>query len=91
MTKEDSDRLCLQELKALEEKRLQAQQRIELYQAWISKAFNKKVKERVFQKEDLVLIVRRPMVMTHKTKGKFQQKWEGSFVIEKSTQTGPTI
>ena len=22
------------------------------------------------------------MVMTHKTKGKFQPKWEGSFVIE---------
>ena len=48
MTKEDNDRLRLQELEALDEKRLQAQQHIELYQAWISKAFNKKVKERVF-------------------------------------------
>ena len=44
------------------------------------KAFNKKVKERVFQK--LVLAVRRPMVMTHKIKGKFQPKWERPFVIE---------
>jgi len=58
-------------LKVLDEKQLQAQQRIELYQTRISKVFNKKVKERVFQKRDLVLAVRRPMVMTHKTKGKF--------------------
>ena len=71
MTKKDNDWLRLQELEALDEKRLQAQQHIELYQAWISKAFNKKVKERVFQKGDLVLIVRQSMVMTHKTKGKF--------------------
>ena len=53
-----------------------------MYQAQISKAFNKKVKQRIFQKGDLVLVVRRPMIMTHKTKGKFQPKWEGPFVIE---------
>jgi len=59
MTDGDNYRLCLQELEALDEKWLQVQQRIELYQARISKAFNKKVKDRVFQKEDLVLVVRR--------------------------------
>ena len=48
MTNRDNHRLCLQELEVLEEKRLQGQPRIELYQARISKAFNKKVKERVF-------------------------------------------
>jgi len=32
------------------------------------------VKERVFQTGDLILVVRQPMVMTHKTKGKFQPK-----------------
>ena len=74
ITSEDNDRLRLQELEALDEKRLQAQQHIKLYQARISKAFNKKVKQRVFQKGDLVLTVRRPMIMTHKTKGKFQPK-----------------
>jgi len=82
MTKEDNDRLRLQELEALDEKQLRAQQHIELYQARISKAFNKKVKQRVFQKGYLVLAVRRSMIMTHKTKGKFQPKWEGPFVIE---------
>jgi len=48
MTKEDNDRLRLQELKVLDEKRLQAQQDIEFYQAQISKTFNKKFKQRVF-------------------------------------------
>jgi len=82
MTERYNDRLRLQELKALDEKRLQAQQCIELYQARISKAFNKMVKERVFYKEDLVLAIRWLMVMTHKTKGKFQFKWEGPFMVE---------
>ena len=72
MTMKDNDRLRLQELEILDEKRLQAQQHIELYQARISKAFNKKVKQRVFQKGDLILAIRRPMITTHKTKGKFQ-------------------
>ena len=46
------------------------------------RAFNKNVKEKTFKKGDLVLAVRRPMVMTHKTKGKFQPKWERPFVVE---------
>ena len=45
MTDEDNHRLRLQELEALDEKRLHAQPRIGLYQARISKAFNKKIKE----------------------------------------------
>ena len=59
MTAEDNHQLCHQELEALDEKRLHAQHRIELYQTQISKAFNKKVKERIFQKGDLVLATRR--------------------------------
>ncbi|MFG1569940.1 hypothetical protein ACDT16_13725, partial [Staphylococcus aureus] len=43
---------------------------------------NKKVKVRTFQVGDLVLTVRRPMVMTHKTTGKFEAKWEGPYVVE---------
>ena len=50
-----------------------------MYQTRISKAFNKKVKERIFQTGDLVLAVRRPMV--HKTKGKFQPR-ERPFMVE---------
>ena len=51
MTDEDNHQLRLQELKALDEKRLQAQQRIELYQARISKAFNKKSQRENFSEE----------------------------------------
>ena len=82
MTNEEKHRLRLQELEVLDDKRLQTQQQIELYQVRITRAFNKKVKEQTFKKSDLVLAVRRPMVMTHKTKGKFQPKWEGPFVVE---------
>ena len=86
MTNEEKHRLRLKELEALSDKRLQAQQQIKLYQARITRVFNKKVKERTFKKGDLVLAVRRPMVMTHKAKGKFQPKWEGPFVVSRSTQ-----
>ena len=47
---------------------MHAQQQIELYQAQIFRAFNKKVNEQIFKKSDLILAVRQPMVMTHKTK-----------------------
>src|ERR1700734_266374 len=82
MTDKEQHILRLQEVEALDDKRLQAQQQIELYQARISKAFNKKIRERIFKKGNLVLVVRRPMVMTHKKKGKFNPKWEGPFVVE---------
>ena len=44
MTNEEKHRQRLQELEALDDKRLQAQQQIEFYQARITRAFNKKVK-----------------------------------------------
>ena len=54
MTSEEKYRQGLQELEALDDKRLQAQQ---LYQARITRAFNKKVKVRTFKKGDLVLTI----------------------------------
>ena len=45
MADKEKHQLGLQELEALGDKCLQAQQQIELYQAWISRAFNKKVRE----------------------------------------------
>ena len=50
MTEGDDDRLRLQELEILDEKWLQAQLHIKLYQARISKAFNKKIKESLSEK-----------------------------------------
>jgi len=59
MTDEEKHRLRLQELE---------EQQIELYQARISRAFNKKVREQIFKKGDIVLPARRFIVMTYKTR-----------------------
>ena len=77
MMNEEKHRLRLQELEALDDKHLQTQQQMVLYQDRNAKAFNMKVKEQIFKKGDLVLTIKRPMVMTCKTKGKLQLKWEG--------------
>ncbi|KAL0368038.1 UNVERIFIED_CONTAM: hypothetical protein Scaly_1022700 [Sesamum calycinum] len=66
LTEEENARIQLEELEALDEKRL-AQQRLECYQARLSRAFNKKVRLRSFQVGDLVLAVRRPIITTHRT------------------------
>ncbi|XP_074289157.1 uncharacterized protein LOC141614298 [Silene latifolia] len=49
LTSDDNDKLRLEELEALDEKRLQAQQKLQCYQARLSRAFNKKVRPRSFQ------------------------------------------
>ena len=88
LTVEDNARLRLEELEALDEKRLDAQQRLQCYQARLSKAFNKKVRIRSFQKGDLVLAVRRPIIITHRTKNKFISKWDGPYVVQEVYTNG---
>ena len=61
---------------------LHALQNLELYRQNMVRAYDKLVKPRVFRKGELVLVLRRPIVVTHKTKGKFEPKWEGPYVIE---------
>ncbi|KAM1166245.1 hypothetical protein PS1_025876 [Malus domestica] len=58
LTEKENAKLRLQELEALDERRLEAQQHLECYQARLSKAFNKKVRPRSFQTGDLVLALR---------------------------------
>ncbi|KAL0421450.1 UNVERIFIED_CONTAM: hypothetical protein Slati_3167900 [Sesamum latifolium] len=86
LTEEENARIRLEELEALDKKRLEAQQRLECYQARLSKAFNKKVRPRSFQVGDLVLAVRRPIITTHRTGNKFLPKWDGPYVVKKPTQ-----
>ena len=71
LAKEQNTCLHLQELEALDEKRLEAQQSLECYQARLSRAFNKKVRLRSFHVGDQVLAVRRPIIISHKSKSKF--------------------
>jgi hypothetical protein len=46
------------------------------------RAYDKLVKQQVFQKGELVIILQHPIIVTHKTKGKFESKWEGPFIIQ---------
>ncbi|KAL0533123.1 hypothetical protein IC582_030338 [Cucumis melo] len=88
LTTEDNARLRLQELEALDEKRLEAQQALECYQARMSKAFDKQVRPRSFQVGDLVLAVRRPIIMTRHTGNKFTPKWDGPYIVKEVFTNG---
>lgn len=68
---------CLKEVEELYKKLLQAQQYVDLYQAQISKTFNKKVKYKIFRHGDLVQVLRRSRALKHKSQDKFGAKGEG--------------
>ena len=82
LTEEENARLRLEELEALDEKRLQAQQQLECYQARLTKAFNRKVRPRSFQVGDLVLAVRRPINLKHRPGEKLTSKWDGPYLVQ---------
>ena len=82
-TPDENVQFRLAKLEALDEKRLAVQQKLEIYQAQVAGAFNKKVKFRSFSVGDLVLTVKRPVVITRRMKGKFEAKWEGPYVVTK--------
>ncbi|KAM1355796.1 hypothetical protein ACFX2H_029806 [Malus domestica] len=91
LTKKENGKLRLQELEALDEMRLEAQQHLECYQARLSKAFNKKVRPRSFQTGDLVLALQKPIITTHKTKRKSTSKWGGPYVIQEVYTNGANL
>ncbi|GKV04930.1 hypothetical protein SLEP1_g17015 [Rubroshorea leprosula] len=88
LTDEQNAKLRLQELEALDEKRLETQQHLECYQARLSRAFNKKVRLRAFQVGDVVLAVRRPIVITRHSGGKFTSKWDGPYIVTEVYSNG---
>jgi len=71
LTQDEQIQLRFQELDSLEEERLHAVQDLELYRQNMARAYDKLVKQRAFRRGELVLVLRRPIVVTHKTKGKF--------------------
>ncbi|XP_049347808.1 uncharacterized protein LOC125812345 [Solanum verrucosum] len=82
LTEEENARLRLAELEALDEKRLEAQQNLECYQARLSRAFNKSSLE--------VFPSWRPSSRSKKTHhyfaqvwGKFTSKWDGPILYKK--------
>ncbi|KAL0404345.1 UNVERIFIED_CONTAM: hypothetical protein Sradi_2075300 [Sesamum radiatum] len=88
LTEEEDAQIRLEKLEALDEKRLEAQQRLECYQARLSGAFNKKVRLHSFQVGDLVFAVRRHIITTHRTKNKFLSKWDGPYVVKEAYTNG---
>ena len=80
---DENVKVRLAELESMDERRLAVQQRLEVYQAQVAGAFNKRVKFRSLQVGDLVLTIRRPIVINRKSAGKFEPKWEGPYVITK--------
>jgi hypothetical protein len=88
ITQDEQVRLRFQELDTLEEGRLHAVQNLELYRQNMVRAYNKLVKQRVFRKGEYVLVLRRPIMVTHKIRGKFEPKWEGPYIVEQAYDGG---
>jgi hypothetical protein len=82
LTEDEQVKLRYQELDSVEEERLHALQNLELYRKNMVRAYDKLVKPRVFRKGELVLVLRRPIVLLGKSKGKLEPKWEGPYIIE---------
>jgi len=78
---DENHKLCLVELESLDEKRLHAQQKLECYQARLSRVLNKNVQPRSFQVGDQVLAIRRMIIITHRIRSKFTPKWDGPYVV----------
>ncbi|XP_070013537.1 uncharacterized protein [Nicotiana sylvestris] len=88
LTEEENACLRLEELESLDEKKLEAQQSLDCYQTRLSRAFNKKVRLRSFQVGDQVLAVRRPIITSRKSGGKFMSKWDGPYVVQEAYSSG---
>ncbi|XP_075111216.1 uncharacterized protein LOC142181694 [Nicotiana tabacum] len=87
-TSEENAQFCLAELEAPDEKRLEAQQKLECYQARLARAFNKKVRSQSFQVGDLVLAVRQPIILNKRICNKFTSKWDGPYVVKEAYSSG---
>ncbi|KAJ1684808.1 hypothetical protein LUZ63_016198 [Rhynchospora breviuscula] len=73
--------LRLQELDGIDERRLAAQQNLELYQARMIRAYEKLSRARAFRKGELVLVLRRSITGRHHGP-KFAPNWEGPYIID---------
>ncbi|XP_020680657.1 uncharacterized protein LOC110098239 [Dendrobium catenatum] len=82
ITTQQNSQLHLEELEGLEGRRLQAQQNLELYKARMIQAHDKLMRPRTFQVDDLVLVLRRPILVHRKIGGKFEPTWEGPFIVK---------
>ncbi|KAJ1700962.1 hypothetical protein LUZ63_000741 [Rhynchospora breviuscula] len=73
--------LRLQDLDGMDERRLAAQQNLELYQARMTRAYEKLSRPRALRKGELVLVLRRPITDQHHGP-KFAPNWKGPYIID---------
>ncbi|XP_070019569.1 uncharacterized protein [Nicotiana sylvestris] len=85
---EDSEwvRIRLEQLTLIDEKRMAAVCHGHLYQRRMARAYNKKVRPRNFEVDQLVL--RRILPHHEEVKGKFAPNWKGSYIIRKILPRG---
>ena len=76
----------LAQLTFLDEKRIKAMYRSQLYQKRIARAYNKKIKPGKIKEGDLVLKLTKP-IMTD-PRGKFKPNWEGPYLVKKLFSKG---
>ena len=73
----------------IDERRLAAICHHQLYQSRIAKAYNKKVKPRVFEEGDLVL--RKISLASGEDQSKWAPNYEGPYVVKKAFSRGALI
>ncbi|KAG8490080.1 hypothetical protein CXB51_015364 [Gossypium anomalum] len=77
------------QLNLIEEKRLKAIHHGQMYQRRMMRAYNKKVRPRVFREGDLVL--KQILPMQKDFRGKWMPNWEGPYVVKKTFSGGALI
>ena len=80
MNEDDWIQTRLDQLNLIDEKRLTAVFHGQMYQKWMIKAFNKKVRCHVYQVGDLV--IKRIILPQSDPRGKWTPTYEGPFVIK---------
>ena len=75
--------LMMDNIDEVTDKRLKALKEIKKDKFWVARAYNKKVKSKFFQVEDLVWKTILPLGMKNNKFGKWSPSWEGSYKIVK--------
>lgn len=75
MSLNERTRLRLDELDSMDEKRIIAQQNMELYQARMARTYEKMMRPRAFRQGELVLVLKRPIIGRHTHGPKILVKW----------------
>ncbi|XP_020700279.1 uncharacterized protein LOC110112406 [Dendrobium catenatum] len=88
LSDEDIARLRLEELDGLDELRLRAYQCLKLCQARMDRHYKHLVRPHAFRVRELVLILRRPIILHRRQSGKFEPIWEGPLTIEQVYEGG---